>query len=126
VGGINMKYALDRPTLLSLWLVQEGTNLTQIEVVALKEIGFLLSKKPKCPLINLVGDNIFALVNQPPRCAPWNLLGDGICTLSISHWIQMLGQNQRMGKRFIVLTLSSYPFCKKISERWDKLLKPHD
>jgi hypothetical protein len=75
-----MKYALDRPTLLSLWLVQEGTNFTQIEVVALKEVGFLLSEKPRYPLINPVGDNMFTPVNQPPSCAPWNLFGDGICT----------------------------------------------
>jgi hypothetical protein len=37
----------------------------------------------------------------------------------------MFGQNQGMGKRFIVLTLSSYPFCKKTRGRWDKVLKPH-
>jgi hypothetical protein len=72
-----MKYALDRKTLPSLWLVQKGTNLTQIEVVALKEVGFLFLEKPRCPFINLVGDNIFALVKQPPRCAPWNLFKDG-------------------------------------------------
>ncbi len=58
-----MKYALDRPTLPSLWLVQVGTNLTQIEVVALEEVGFLLSKKPRCPFVNKVGDNISAPVN---------------------------------------------------------------
>jgi hypothetical protein len=37
----------------------------------------------------------------------------------------MLGQNQGMGKRFIVTTLSSYPLCKKTSGRWDELLKQH-
>jgi hypothetical protein len=57
-----MKYAFDRPTLPSLWLVQEGTNLTQIEVVALEEAGFLLSEKPRCPFVNLVGEDIFAHV----------------------------------------------------------------
>jgi hypothetical protein len=35
VGGTNRKYALDRPTLLSLWHVQARTYFTQIEVVAL-------------------------------------------------------------------------------------------
>jgi hypothetical protein len=62
VGGTSRKYALNRPALLSLCLVQEGTDLTQIEMVALEEVGFLLSEKPRCPLINLVGDDIFAFV----------------------------------------------------------------
>ncbi len=60
VGGTSMKYAFDRPTLPSLWLVQEGTNLTQFEVVAWEEAGFLLLEKPRCPFVNPVGDNIFA------------------------------------------------------------------
>jgi len=33
-----MKYALDRPALPSLWLVQVGTYFIQIEVVALEEV----------------------------------------------------------------------------------------
>jgi len=37
----------------------------------------------------------------------------------------MLDQNQGMGRRFIVPTLSSYPFYKKTSGRWDELLTPH-
>jgi len=75
-----MEYALEKPTLPSLWPMQEGTNLIQIEVVALEEASFLLSKKPKCPFINLVGDDIFAPLKQPLRCAPYNLFGDGIFT----------------------------------------------
>jgi hypothetical protein len=35
----------------------------------------------------------------------------------------MLDPNQGMGKGFIILTHSNYPFCKKISGRWDKFLK---
>jgi hypothetical protein len=57
-----MKYAFDRPTLPSLWLVQEGTNLTQIEVVVLEEVSFLLLEKLRCPFVNLVGEDIFAHV----------------------------------------------------------------
>jgi len=34
-GGTSRKYALDKPTLPSLWHVQVGTDLTQIEVVLL-------------------------------------------------------------------------------------------
>jgi len=45
--------------------------------------------------------------------------------LSINHGIQMLGQNQGMGRRFIVLTFSNYLVCKKKSKRWYELLKPH-
>jgi hypothetical protein len=52
VGRINRKYVLDNLTLPSLWLVQVGTYLTQIKVVALEEVGFLLAKKPRCPFIN--------------------------------------------------------------------------
>jgi hypothetical protein len=35
-GRTSKKYALDRLALPSLWLVQKGTNFTQIEVVALE------------------------------------------------------------------------------------------
>jgi hypothetical protein len=47
-----MKYALDSPTLPSLWPMQARTYLIQIEVVALEEVGFVLLEKPRCPLIN--------------------------------------------------------------------------
>jgi hypothetical protein len=70
VGRISKQYALDRPALLFLWHVQEGTNLTQIEVLALEEVGFLFLEKLRCPLVNPVGGDIFASVNQPPGCAP--------------------------------------------------------
>jgi len=52
VGGISRKYAFDNLALHSLWLVQVGTYLTQIKVVALEEVSFLLSEKPRCPLVN--------------------------------------------------------------------------
>jgi hypothetical protein len=76
VGGTSRKYAFDRLTLPSLWHVQVGTNLTQI--VALEEVGFLTSEKPRCSLVNHVGDDNFALVSQPSTCAPWNLFGNGL------------------------------------------------
>jgi hypothetical protein len=63
VGRTSRKYALDRPALLSLWLVLEGTNLIQIEVVALEEYGFLFLEKLRCPFVNSIGDNIFAPMN---------------------------------------------------------------
>jgi hypothetical protein len=62
VGGTSRKHAFDRLALPSLWPMQEGTDHIQIEVVALEEVSFLLSKKPRCPLINLVGDDISTLV----------------------------------------------------------------
>jgi hypothetical protein len=52
VKRTSRKYVINRPTLPSLWHVQVGTNLIQIEVVALEEASFLLLKKPRCPLIN--------------------------------------------------------------------------
>jgi hypothetical protein len=81
VEGTSKKYALDRLALPTLWLVQEGANLTQIEVLAFEKAGFLLSKKPRCPLVNLVGVDIFAPVKQPFGCAPQNLFGDGTSAL---------------------------------------------
>jgi hypothetical protein len=38
----------------------------------------------------------------------------------------MLGQKQGIGKRFVISTLSNYPFYKKTSGRWDELLKQHN
>ncbi len=52
VGGTNKKYAFDKLALLSLWHVQVRINFTQIEVVALEEISFLLLEKPKSPFVN--------------------------------------------------------------------------
>ncbi len=63
MGGIINNYALNRSALPSLWHVQEGINLIKIEVVTLEDAGFLFSKKPRCPFINPVGDNIFAPIN---------------------------------------------------------------
>jgi hypothetical protein len=80
VGRTSRKYALDRLALLTLWLVQERKNLIQIEVVVLKEAGFLLLEKPRCPFINSIKDDIFAPMKQHPRCTPWNLFSDGIST----------------------------------------------
>jgi hypothetical protein len=44
--------------------VQERTNLTQDEVLALEEAGFLLSKKLKCHPKNLFGDDAFLFTNK--------------------------------------------------------------
>ncbi len=63
VGRTRQKYALNRPTLLSLWPMQARTNLSQIEVVALEEGGFLLLEKPRCPFVNQVGDDNFTPMN---------------------------------------------------------------
>ncbi len=52
MGMTSRKYALDQPTLPSLSPLQVGIDLIQIEVVALEEVGFLLSEKPRCPLVN--------------------------------------------------------------------------
>jgi hypothetical protein len=91
VGGTNKKYALDRLSLPSLWLLQVRTNLSQIEVVALEEVGLLLSEKPKCPIVNKVEDNNSAPMNQPNACALYNLFGDGPYAhvykpLDLNHW----------------------------------------
>jgi hypothetical protein len=43
------KCALDRPTLPSLWRMQEGIDLTQIEVVALEEVFLALKEANMSP-----------------------------------------------------------------------------
>ncbi len=60
-------------------------------MVALDEVGFLFSEKPRCPLVNLVGDDISAPVNQPFAYASRNLFGDGTSTpiyrpLDVDAW----------------------------------------
>jgi hypothetical protein len=50
MGGTNMKYAFDKPTLPSLWHVQARIYFIQIEVVLLEEASFLPLEKPRCPI----------------------------------------------------------------------------
>jgi hypothetical protein len=40
VNGITRKYAIIRPSVPIIWLIQEGTKLTQKEVTILEEAGF--------------------------------------------------------------------------------------
>jgi hypothetical protein len=49
-----------------------------IGLIQIEEVGFLFSKKPRCPFVNQVVDNIFAPMNQPFACALENLFGDVI------------------------------------------------
>jgi hypothetical protein len=42
--------------------------------------SFLLSEKPRFPLVNHVGDDISALMNQPSTCALHNFFSDGPST----------------------------------------------
>jgi len=125
VGGTSKKCALDRPTLPSLWHVQSRIDLTQIEVVALEKAGFLLSEKPRSPLVNQVKDNISALMKHLSACAPWNLFGNGASTHVYKPLDPYVGPNQGVGRRFVVTTCLNYPRCQKTNGRWDKLLKLH-
>jgi hypothetical protein len=50
VGGIGKKYCVNRPLVLSTWLVQIGTNLTQFEIIALEKARFVLCEACKCTL----------------------------------------------------------------------------
>jgi hypothetical protein len=40
VGGIAQKFTIVRPTVPTVWPIQEGTNLTQKEVITLEEARF--------------------------------------------------------------------------------------
>jgi hypothetical protein len=59
VGGTSRIYALNKQALPTLWPVQEGTYLIQIDMLEVEEVDFLLLDKPRCPLVNSVGDDIF-------------------------------------------------------------------
>jgi len=125
VRGTSRKYALDMLVLLSLWLVKAGIDLTQIEAMVLKEANFLFLEKPNVLLsIRLETTILHPWTNLPQ--VPFKIsLAMVLLFMFISHWIQMLGPKQGMGRRFVILTRSNYPFCKKTSGMWDELLKPH-
>ncbi len=40
MGGTIRKFAIVRHVVLTIWPIQEGTNLTQNEATTLKEVGF--------------------------------------------------------------------------------------
>jgi hypothetical protein len=40
VDGISQKYAVARPSIPTVWLIQEGIDLVYKEVITLKEVGF--------------------------------------------------------------------------------------
>jgi len=40
VCGITRKYTIAKPLVPTIWFIQEGINLTQKEVMILKEVGF--------------------------------------------------------------------------------------
>jgi hypothetical protein len=42
VGGTTQKYVIPRPSVLAIWPIKEGTDLTQKEVTTLKEARFSL------------------------------------------------------------------------------------
>jgi hypothetical protein len=48
VGRTRRKYHVNRPLLPSTWPMQVGTDLTQFEVIALKEARFVLCEVRKC------------------------------------------------------------------------------
>jgi hypothetical protein len=73
--------------------------LTPIEMVALEEASSLLLEKPKCPLINPVGDDISTSMNQPTGCAPWNLFGNGTFALVYKPWDLDAWPKSRNGKK---------------------------
>ncbi len=61
--------------------------------------GFWFSEKPRCPLINIVGDDISTPMKQPLGCAPWNLFGDGTSTLVYKQLDLNVWPKSRNGKK---------------------------
>jgi hypothetical protein len=118
VGGRSRKYALNKLALPSLWPMHERTILTQIEVMAFEEASVLLQRNQDVPSLIQLGMTYLHLWSSLPN-VPFKIsLMMVIMPLFISRWIQMLNQNQGMGRIFIISTLSNYPFCKKTNERW--------
>jgi hypothetical protein len=73
VEGLGRKHVVDRPLVLVVWLVQEGTNLTQDEVTTMEEVDFVLNcKQLKCPPHNLFGDENFIHLHQPLDVDSWS------------------------------------------------------
>jgi hypothetical protein len=73
VEGSGRKHVADRPLVLVVWLVQEGTNLTQDEVMTMEEVDFVLNcKQLKCPPHNLFGDDNFIHLHQPLDVDSWS------------------------------------------------------
>jgi hypothetical protein len=65
LSGMKRKYALDRPTVLEIWLIQLKTNFTQDEIKSFEEVGFVLNKQQPMFLRNLfVGEN--SILMNPP------------------------------------------------------------
>jgi hypothetical protein len=82
-------------------------------------------EKPRCPFVNLVGDNIFAPMNQLLKCAFYNLFGDGTSALIYKPLDLDAWPKSKNGKKIHCPNISNYPFYKKTNGRWDELLKPH-
>jgi hypothetical protein len=62
VGGTKRKYALDKPVVSEIWLVQAKTNLTQDEIKFIEKVGFVLNKQQWIYLNNLFkGENSIPL-----------------------------------------------------------------
>jgi hypothetical protein len=45
IGNTKCKYALDRPIVPKIWLVEAKTNFTQDEIKFLEEAGFVLNRQ---------------------------------------------------------------------------------
>jgi hypothetical protein len=59
------KNAINRPIVPIMRDVEKGTNLTQDEMTTFEKANFLLSKKLKCPLKILFGDDAFIHIKRP-------------------------------------------------------------
>jgi hypothetical protein len=82
--------------------VQEGTNLTQDEVMTLEKPGFLLSRKAKCYPRNLLGDSSSFPINKPADATAW-----------------LSTRQLEMGKIFVVLQYSKSQLNNRTSGRLD-------
>ncbi len=70
-GGMKCRYAVERSIVLSIWHVQEGTNLSHNEVKALEEVGFVINiQQPIFPQSFFVEEN-FVPINLLVDAMPW-------------------------------------------------------
>jgi hypothetical protein len=82
VRGIRRKYCVNKPLVPSTWSLQVGINLSQIEVITLEKVGFVLWEVCKCVPWTLFANESLMPRNQLANLEAWpkicnnNLFGE--------------------------------------------------
>ncbi len=68
---IRWKYCVDKPLDPSTWPLQVGINLSQIEMIALEKVGFVLCEVCKCVPRTFFANESITPHNQPADLEAW-------------------------------------------------------